>query len=128
MSVVKPHEKEENKVSELGEIKSLNQLNFEDFEYAGGHASINLKNLVDYENLNQKPMRIDDKELEKELQKDSVQEGLAYHMYGYPEEQIIRDQEDVPEQRKDGDEENETDHIDTMLRKHQETERAREAD
>ena len=62
-------------MSELGEIKSLNQLNFEDFEYAGGHASINLKNLVDYENLNQKPMRIDDKELEKELQKDSVQEG-----------------------------------------------------
>ena len=43
-------------------------------------------------------------------------------MYGYPEEQIIRDQEDVPEQRKDGDEENETDHIDTMLQKHQETE------
>jgi hypothetical protein len=126
MPVVKPHEKEENKVSELGEIKSLNQLNFEDFEVAGGHASINLKNLVDYENLNQKPIRIDDKELEKELQKDSVQEGEAY---GHPEEpeQIIRDQEDVPEQRKDEDIGKDTDNIETTLQKHEETEQARVA-
>jgi len=62
-------------VADFDEVPDLSSLRFEDYDLGNvNEHQRQLRNLVDYEKLNYKPMKVDDKKLEEALQKDSVKE------------------------------------------------------
>ena len=57
------------------EVPDLSSLRFEDYDLGNvNEHQRQLRNLVDYEKLNYKPMKVDNKKLEEALQKDSVKQ------------------------------------------------------
>ena len=62
-------------VADSEEGPDLSSLRFEDYDLGNvNEHQRQLRNLVDYEKLNYKPMKVDNKKLEEALQKDSVKQ------------------------------------------------------
>lgn len=62
-------------VADFDEAPDLSSLRFEDYDLGNvNEHQRQLRNLVDYEKLKYKPMKVDNKKLEEALQKDSVKE------------------------------------------------------
>ena len=99
---------------DVDDVPDLGSLKFEDYDLGliNEHQR-QLRNLVDYEKLNYKPMKIDRKKLEAALQKDSVKDVEAKKIVHHEEEH--KGQEDpaeefftvVAEHFEDGEEEEE---------------------
>ena len=60
-------------VADVDELPDLSSLRFEDYDLGNvNEHQRQLRNLVDYEKLNYKPMKVDNKKLEEALHRDSV--------------------------------------------------------
>ena len=112
-------------VEDFDEVPDLGSLRFEDYDLGNvNEHQRQLRNLVDYEKLNYKPMKVDSKKLEEALQKDSVKEEELKRMVAQgrqdqeeqkelPEAQAV--EEDFFEVVADNDEDEEDTHEDAIL-------------